>query len=199
MKRNLIGLVAAMLALGTTAWGQGTITLTVDEAGNGKLVNSATGTFTLPSSMAADPGPGGLASALTYNLLGPPGLVIGDVVMFEPGSGEISDLLRFNQNGTLVFYSDNSEPDGDLADTGFPTARYTNLVRIPEVGSEGNNGAIYTPTSSQPGFVSGVAFPVSYHFISDAEAVPEPGTLALLSSLGLSALLIVRSRRARQQ
>src|SRR5438034_6863170 len=79
------------------------IIITVDENGHGRLVNPNIGTFTLPASMLPDAGPGGQSSALTYNLLGPPGLVIGDVILTE-GLG-MGDVLRFNPNGTLVFYS----------------------------------------------------------------------------------------------
>src|SRR6478672_7485677 len=69
------------------------IVITVDENGHGALVNPVSGVFVLPASMAADPGPGGLASALTYNLLNPPGLVIGDVRLTE--GGVLGDVLRF--------------------------------------------------------------------------------------------------------
>ena len=124
--------------------------------------------------MAADAGPGGQSSALTYNLLGPPGLVIGDVILTE-GAG-IGDILRFNPNGTLVFYSLAGE--GSLADTGFPTALYTNTVSF----AEGLDGSFtYTPTANQPGFAAGAAFGVTYKFISDT-AVPEPATIFLLGT-----------------
>ena len=150
------------------------IVLTVDENGHGSLVNPVSGVFVLPASMAADAGPGGKSSALTYNLLGPPGLVIGDVILTEGGG--IGDVLRFNPNGTLVFYSLSGE--GSLADTGFPTAFYTNNVTF----AEGPDGSFtYTPTANQPGFVAGAAFGVTYKFVSDP-AVPEPATIFLLST-----------------
>lgn len=52
--------------------------------------------------LAFDPGPGGLASALTYSGLGnPPSLVAGDVLVFEPGIGNtLSDVIRFNPANT---------------------------------------------------------------------------------------------------
>src|SRR5262249_45896373 len=155
----------------------------VDENGNGTLTNTAGFSGTLPSAMLADPGPGGLASALTYGLLNPPGLVAGDVLLVEPGGGGLlSDLIRFNANqgiagttGTLVFYSDNLDGAGDKADTGFPTALYTNTVTLTEVGGEGAlNGITYTPIAGQPGFVAGAAGPVTYIIRSDV--LPEPSS-----------------------
>ena len=189
-----------LLAFGASkASAQNVINITVDENGHGMLVNPVSGTFVLPSSMAADPGPGGLASALTYNLLGPPGLVTGDVVLLEPGSTDLSEVLRFNSNGTLVFYSDNADGVDALADTGLPNAFNTNVVRISEVGAEGSNGAFYTPTANQPGFVAGSAFPVSYHFISDSTVVPEPGSLAVLAGLSVTGSLFAVSRLKRRR
>jgi hypothetical protein len=65
-----------------------------------------------------------------------------------------------------------------------PTAFYPNLISIPEVGTEADNGAIYIPLAGQPGFVAGAAAPVQYTFISDGGGpptpAPEPATLALL-------------------
>src|SRR5262249_36616281 len=92
------------------------INITVDEAGNGSIIGFA-GLAPLPSALLADPGPGGLAAALTYGLLNPPGLVAGDVLIVEPVAGGLSDLIRFNPNqngGSLVFYSDPELP-GALA------------------------------------------------------------------------------------
>ena len=152
----------------------------------------------LPGILAPDPGPGGLALALTYNLLGPPSLVAGDLLVFEQGSPTVvSDILRFNPAGTgnpnypasVVVYS--LAGGGDLADTGLPTARYTNLFSITEL-----NGAVsYTPNAGQPGFVAG--FEVTYNFVSDAPTNPVPAPAGLL--LGLTGLpifgLVARLRR----
>jgi PEP-CTERM motif-containing protein len=180
--------------------------ITVDENGNGTL-NFTTGggcasggIFPMTGVLAPDPGPGGLPSVLTYNLLGPPSLVAGDVLMTDADCGGcFLDFIRFNPAGTgdpsypasLLFYSDNISGADSLGDTPSPPgAFYPNVVSIPEVGPEGNNGAFYTPTAGQPGFVSG--FNVSYHFISDT---PEPGTLGLL---GIGLLGLAASIRRRQ-
>ena len=191
--------LAAFLSLGLTrhASAQFSIRITVDENGNGSLTNTNGFNGALPASMAPDPGPGGSASALTYGLLDPPGLVPGDLVLTEPNVKGISDLIRFNPNGTLVFYSDSGDGVDSLADqSAFPTGLYDNQLTVDEVGDEGNNGAIYTPTQGQPGFVAGAAGPVTYDIISDSTVVPEPGSLALLATGGLPLLGFLRRRRA---
>jgi hypothetical protein len=201
-RRNVLAAMsfaALLLVAGSDAFAQ-VITITVDENGNGNLVNPVSGTFTLPSTVAPDAGPGGLPAALTYNLLGPPGLVVGDLLLLEPGTlGVLTDLIRFNPNGTLVFYSDTSDAIDALADKGFPTALYANNITQVEVGPEGMNGATYTPTSTQPGFVAGAAFPVTYVIKSDVTPppTPEPGSLTLLGTAALTGAVFALARRKR--
>ena len=111
-------------------------------------------------------------------------MLAGDLIMLEPGSESISDIIRFNPAGTgsanypasVVFYSDNLDGVDALADTGFPIALYTNTLIVTEVGLEGNNGFRYTPNSDQPGFIPG--FAVTYDLISDS--APEPTSAALM-------------------
>lgn len=195
----------SLLALGCAASAQGfSITIAVDENGNGRLTNTAGFSAPLPFALAPDPGPGGLPAALTYDLLNPPGLVAGDLLLLEPGTRTtLSDIIRFNAAsftggaGSLVFYSDNADGADALADTGFPTAQYANNVTAFELGPEGDNGFTYTPVAGQPGFVAGAGGPVTYLIRSDVSAVPEPGSLALLLCGGAaSALFVVRRRRA---
>jgi hypothetical protein len=175
--------------------------ITVNESGIMTLLFPGATTPDLSICVAqADPGPGGLSNALTCNLLGPPGLVAGDLRLQETAGGPLSDIIRFNPAGTgspgypasVVFYSDNSDvdlPSNPPADTGFPTAAYTNVFTLIESSLSGEVvGAVYTPTSSQPGFVPG--FAVTYNIIGD---VPEPGTVSLV--LIGSGLFIVGRRR----
>jgi hypothetical protein len=115
---------------------------------------------------------------LTYSLLNPPGLTAGDVLLQDGIGGPILDVVRFNPSeacsggtGCLVFYSDNLPVFDALGDaSGPPIARYPNDITIFEVGTETNNGAIYTPVAGQPGFVIGAGAPVVYDLISDGTA-----------------------------
>jgi len=169
------------------------LTITVDENGNGSLTNTDGFFGSLGSALQNDPGPGGLNNVLTYSLLSPPGLTAGDVLITDDGL--IMDVVRFNPNGTcvdgslgcLVFYSDNVDGIDALADTsGPPLAFYPNTIIIPEIGSESDDRALYTPVVGEPGFVAGAGGPVNYVLISDV-AVPEPTSLAILGA-GLAAL-----------
>ena len=86
----------AMLAVGGRVEAQAlTITVTVDESGVGRLQNSGGFDSALPFSFALDPGPGGLAAAPTYGLLGPPGLVAGGTVAW-PGSMRTGVWMRIS-------------------------------------------------------------------------------------------------------
>ena len=96
----LTTLTCAFLAVGPAS-AQDNPVVSVDENGAGSIV------FTVPPQtsstagvLTSDPGPGGLSSALTYDLHGPhPGLVAGDVILTEGllGGPQIpSEVLRFN-------------------------------------------------------------------------------------------------------
>jgi len=175
------------------------VRITVNENGQG-LVTSTDGFMsTLPVTFQTDNGPGGLANALTYSLLSPPGLTEGDLLLSESPGGSISDIIRFNPTencsntiGCLVFYSDNFDGIDSRADIGLPTGRYTNTVSLMEIGPEGDNGLTYTPVAGQPGFVAGADGPVTYVLASDSP-VPEPSTIVLFGT-GMAALLIIRKR-----
>lgn len=193
-------LTACGLALRTSAAAVAPtpLDIEVDENGFGSLTTDVSGisvTVPLVSGTQADPGPGGLSSALTYDL-GTISPNPGDVFLVEPGSTAFSDLIRFNaaaagrpigSPNALVFYSDNGDGVDALADTGLPTAFYSSTAVINEVGPEGNNGADYTPTANQPGFVPN--FAATYHFISD---LPEPSISGLVFC---GALMLARRRR----
>lgn len=201
------GALVAALAVGSGASAldaNGNIVISVDENGKG-TINGFLGVQTLPSALQDDPAPGGLLNVLTYDLLNPPSLVAGDVLLQDGVGGPVLDVVRFNLSGlspavgtgSLVFYSDNIDGFDALADTsGPPSTLYSNSITILEVGSEANNGAIYIPSAGQPGFVAGASAPVEYIFTSDGVfSVPEPGTWGLML-LGVGAMgAALRSRR----
>jgi hypothetical protein len=159
-----------------------------------------------PGTLQNDPGPGGLPLALTYTT--PAGLVVGDLLLHEPGGAE-SDLIRWNNNATLVFYSDIPIEPGEIpndADIGLPGQFYPgNGVSVTETGlvlnpvpmmvpysENGMNGYIYVPTVGQPGYNAGnPGNPATYIIISD---IPEPSTVMLVG-LSLAGLLSVIRRR----
>jgi hypothetical protein len=116
---------------------------------------------------------------LFYDMMGkqPALTVAGDVLLLE-ASGVPSDLLRFDGVGGVFFFSDlePNEPNPDMADVGIP--QWFNPVVLNELGSEGDNGALYTPAAGQPGFDLSGQFPDSqYLILSD---VPEPTSALLL-------------------
>ena len=139
---------------------------------------------------------------LTYDTLNPPGLVPGDVLLFDAECNFTCylDVVRFSPSsfivgntGSLVFYSDNVDGFDSLGDTPSPPhAFYANTVNIDEVTfANGVEGAIYTPVAGQPGFVAGASGPVTYVLISDT---PKPSSLLLLGS-GLVAVTGAVRRR----
>jgi hypothetical protein len=123
-----------------------------------------------------------------YDLINPPGLVAGDVVLSD---GLRSDVIRFNtssfiagRTGSVAFYS--SDFDGSLADHGLPTTLLSNVITIDE-NPNPNFSTLYRPTAGQPGFVAGTNFPVTYDIVSDAPTAPVPGPIA---GAGLPGLIV---------
>ena len=193
MKSSIKILLAMSCAYVITATSSSAQIYTFDEFGN------SSGTGISPGNLQPDPSGGLAANVLVYNLAF--SVIPGDVILREPGTptgtGE-SDLVRFwNPTGggpsQIIFYSDFSatDPADSPADTGLPSTGMPLSIGIPEVGPEGNNGAVYTPTPNQPGFILSTALPpATYNIISD---VPEPGTLAMLVlGSGLSLFLLKR-------
>lgn len=184
-----ITLTCALLCVAASAQvAPPTINIVVDEWGHGSLNGTA-----VPWTIGQDPGPGGLSNALIYdfssfNL----NWTIGGLLMQEETGGQ-GEVVRFGQNGTLVFYSSLPEAGEQLslADVGFPTDLYSNNVTRTLLGE----GIFYVPTEgSNPGFVPG-ATQVEYHIFSSG-VVPEPSSLlALLSGIGGLGGLIAKRRR----
>jgi len=187
MRRLALALTVASIVLVTEASGG---TITVDEFGNGSLL--LTVPIPLPFKIGFDPGPGGLNNVLIYTL--PFGGIQGDVLLNDPGIG-VLDVIRFNGDGTLIFYSDNIDGFDAPGDTPSPPgAFYANTVTLTEVGPEGNNGATYAPTANQPGFGIFGGQATTYVFISDSQ-IPEPGTMCLIGG-GLAILIVRRFLRS---
>ena len=154
------------------------------------FINNVLGT---PGFIGNDPGPGGLTGVLIYNL---PFLGFqGDVFLTEGVGGAVTDVLRFNGNGTVIFYSDNIGGSDSMADTTSPPSTfYANTVTLVEVGPEGNNGAYYTPTAGQPGFDPNSN--TTYRFQSDGD-LPEPASMLLMGG-GLAGLGLLTRRRTKR-
>jgi hypothetical protein len=169
---------------------------TFDEFGNSSGLGISPGAMQLdPSGAIGLPIP-----VMVYNL--PFSVIPGDVILPEPpgpGINRNSDVIRFwNPSGggpsQIIFYSDftSADPADSPADTGLPSGLMSLIVTIPEVGPEGNNGALYTPTANQPGFIlSTTVPPATYNIISD---VPEPSTLALAFLSGGLSLFLLKQR-----
>ena len=185
VKRNLrvavfMGVVAASA---TAALGQVGQMITLDESGNGYITPSQPFAFT----SATEPISG--ITTLRYTL--PFAGNAGDVVLLETPAGAISDVLRFDGQSHVYFFSDNSDGVDSLADVGLPSTLITPNVTLLEQGPEGGfQYVLYTPGASDPGFKA--ASPgTTYEIISD---VPEPSVTMMLGCLG-GGLLLVRSWR----
>ena len=175
----VFGFTSSMAA--TTLMGQ---TFTFDEFGDGPT----------PSTMAVDP----ISGLTTVTYLLPFAGTAGDVLIIntnEPGasaSGGLSsissDVLRFDGNGRMYFFSDFSatDPADSPADVGLPPLPGS-FAEIFEIGPEGDNSAFYAPASTMPGFDPSAP---TYEIISD---VPEPTTGSCVS-VGIGFLLILKRR-----
>lgn len=155
--------------------------VTFDENGHGTVNGNP-----LPFTVGPDPSGGITLSPVLYYTL-PFDTQGGEVALLESGqpNAPISDVIRFfspfpgGNSSLLIFYSDiEAGEHRDLADVGLPGT--SGSAFIPEIGPEGNNGAVWNavlPNAGTPllgGPVSGTAL---YTIISD---VPEPGSAALL-------------------
>ena len=123
--------------------------ITVDELGNGNINGNP-----LPAFLNQDPVSGMVT--LTYRLPFPG--VPGDVLLFEPGTpapNPPSDLVRFDGQGFLYFFSEREATDTppfDPADVGVPPPiPGLQTVILLEAGPEGNNGVFYNPVLPRAG------------------------------------------------
>jgi hypothetical protein len=199
----LLGSVAlglSLLTIGAPAHAQlPTNIVIVDCNGNGSYITDFLGpgeTETpLLSSFTNDPGPGGLNNVLTYAL--PFAGTQGDVAILNPDFGfDLTEIIRFNGDGTLIFYSNPAYGGPSLADTptapgdGYDNFEYAFEEYAPEFGAY---ATFWWPFEDEPG---GDVSDTAFVFISDISAVPEPSQVAGFG-MGLFGLgfLAFRARR----
>jgi hypothetical protein len=195
--QQIVSLVAfGLLSLVAGSVSAQGINIQFDEWGNGSLNGAPL--KNVPSALDPISGQSTLAYLLPFNV------VRGDLILTEGAAAPptITDIVRFDTNTTYgnvaYFFSDLPEPGETpvpLADTGIPAPWALLSVIQPELGPEGNNGAIYVTGFNNPGaaIVGGVTYSVTYGIVSDSK-VPEPSTLVLLGS-GLLGLLAYAWRK----
>ncbi len=183
----LLGIACAMAIVATvpaSAYGPSSVFISVDEDGNGFVAGYSFG-GALAGVLAPDPGPGGLASVLTYYL--PPWLPAGDLVpgdlLITENGGRLGDVLRFNafDTASLLVYSDFVAGGKSLGDTASPPLAFystTETVREGDLWADepSPQGVYYTPSPGMPGYFDG--FEVQYRFMSDG--IPETATWAMM-------------------
>jgi len=175
--------------------------ITADENGNASILFPGSLPTAIPCTATPDPGPGGLLNAFFCDMLGPPSLTFGDLLIHDV-DGTLSDVIRFERapatTGPFGFFF-YSLLGPDLFDRGLPSAFQANTFNAVETNLGGGvNGVNYHPATGQPGFVAG--FDVFYTFKSAEEATvaPEPATLVLTATgfVGLGGVVAARRRRS---
>lgn len=189
MKRKVINLFTATMAVIALQIGalKAQPVITVNEYGTGFFGPPGGPAGLMGSAIGPDPfGAVGLFYILPF--AGTPG----DIVLTEGPNTQPSDLLRFDGQGRLFFWSDalpTDPPDAPADVFALPPPVGIPLVFV-EAGLEGGvNGLFgYVPGPGMSGFDPSLP---TYNFISDT---PEP-TASLLAGLGAG--LIVLCRRGR--
>jgi hypothetical protein len=167
-------------------------TFSFHENGQGKLELPNGVVIPFPGALTADPGPGGLLSALAFTahpLVNP--LVVGDVVLLD-ASGHVSDILRFDPATSdasglltqLIFFYSNDH-GGLLADTGLPSSMLSNTFTIQENPS---GPTIYIPAEGQPGLSTDSPLGDSFRIFS----TPDTGSTLLMLGAAIAGLVFLR-------
>ncbi len=187
-------LVFALTLSVHTLWAQPIIpTFSFHENGQGQLELPNGFIIPFPGTLTADPGPGGLSSALAFTAhpqVNP--LVVGDVILLD-ASGHVSDILRFDPATSsasgltqLIFFYSNDN-GGLLADTGLPSLMLSNTFTIQE---NPFGPTIYTPAAGQPGLSTDTPLGDSFHIYS----TPDTGSTLLMLSAAVFGLAVVRRK-----
>jgi hypothetical protein len=117
----------------------------------------------------------------------------GDLYLTEPNFGVISDIIRFDGQGRVFFFSlkEPGQTSFSLADVDTLPGLSGNILGQVEVPSDEHNvGNLFNPTlSTQPGFDPLYGGSLAYNIISD---VPEPG---IGTFAGLCAMALVFGRK----
>jgi hypothetical protein len=191
---TMFGLIMGSAAVASAQTSGFTFNLvTFDENGKGTYQQNNNMSTALPFTV-------GSGNVLTYLL--PFAVTPGDVLINDNLAGvapDFGDILRFTANNTVEYYSDSgpNDPPDALADNAtFPTrdSISANAFTLNEVGPEGNNGFIYTPTVGQPGYNAAVTV-TAYGVISDAPIPEAASSVSLGLLLTLGGLVVVSRRR----
>jgi len=172
----------------------GSISITVDENGNA----TSTGNILTQGYMGVEEWTSS-GWVLKYDTSSSTYAMAGGVVLIYDDAAHtmLSDEIAFFPDGVWYLEFMSFDKGGDLADapnSTIPNINYTYLAQASL--TEGANGdTTYTPTSGQPGYISG--FDTTYTFESAPDPVPDGGATVGLLGMGLIGLASLRMRLAR--
>lgn len=175
-----IGICVGILAASATSGLAGIFAIyTLDNTGNAYY----TAGDLSPATQATDPVSG--LTTLEYTL--PFAGTAGDVLFQQNASGPVTDLLRFDGNSHVYFFSTDGVGSpayvAALPATGSPNAGPFILQNSSATLASQN----YNPTSGQPGYNAGTQYSVNV-------VVPEPSPM-VLGAMGCLVLLFFSTRR----
>jgi hypothetical protein len=136
--------------------------LTLRETGGAGSSNN--GLQPISSMSVVDPFWSGGPLTLSFDLGTAVALQPGDVLLTDPRTGSVSDVIRFetiNAHAMIFWYSEAGE--GDPPDVGLPTVYQTNLVSISEAADRvPPNATTYNPAILGPGLL-GPGYNLNYY------------------------------------